>query len=131
VLPLLHGLDSVHGAIYVYNSTIFPHQHALGATFNPDFARTMGRVTAQDTMAGGESWGARGMAGCVPGLRWWVLLSGVQWIFGPILDLGNQPRWSRMVRRVSCGSIVDSKGRWLISGSLVIGSTRPSLRTRT
>lgn len=70
VLPLIHGLDSVHGANYVKGSTIFPQQHGLGATFNPAYAREMGRVTAQDTMAG-----------------------GVQWIYGPILDLGVNSRW--------------------------------------
>jgi beta-glucosidase len=70
VLPLIHGLDSVHGANYVKDATIFPQQHGLGATFNPAHAREMGRVTAQDTMAG-----------------------GVQWIYGPILDLGVNSRW--------------------------------------
>ena len=70
VLPLIHGLDSVHGANYVKGSTIFPQQHGLGATFNPAYAHEMGRVTAQDTMA-----------------------AGVQWIYGPILDLGVNSRW--------------------------------------
>ena len=70
VLPLIHGLDSVHGANYVKNSTIFPQQYGLGATFNPVYAYEMGRVTAQDTMA-----------------------AGVQWIYGPILDLGVNSRW--------------------------------------
>lgn len=36
----------------------------LGATFNPEYAREMGRITARDTMA-----------------------AGIQWIYGPILDL--------------------------------------------
>lgn len=70
VLPLIHGLDSVHGANYVKNATIFPQQHGLGATFNPVYAYEMGRVTARDTMA-----------------------AGVQWIYGPILDLGVNSRW--------------------------------------
>ena len=78
VVPLIHGIDSVHGAVYFKDATLFPHQHALGATFNTAFAREMGRVTAQDTMAG-----------------------GVQWIYGPILDLGVNGRWPRMYETFS------------------------------
>jgi beta-glucosidase-like glycosyl hydrolase len=53
VLPLIHGLDSVRGANHVYGSTLLPHQFGLGATFNPDLARQMGRIAAQDTQAAG------------------------------------------------------------------------------
>lgn len=78
VVPLIHGLDSVHGANYVAGSTIFPQQVNLGATFNPAHAREMGRVTARDTMA-----------------------AGIQWIYGPILDLGINSRWPRMYETFS------------------------------
>jgi len=78
VPPLIHGLDSVHGANYVANGVLFPQQHGLGATFNPTFAAEMGRVTARDTMA-----------------------AGIQWIYGPILDLGVNSRWPRMYETFS------------------------------
>lgn len=73
VVPLIHGLDSVHGANYVADAVMFPQQVGVGATFNPTYAREMGRVTARDTMA-----------------------AGIQWIYGPIVDLGVNSRWPRM-----------------------------------
>ncbi|TFJ88175.1 hypothetical protein NSK_000527 [Nannochloropsis salina CCMP1776] len=94
VLPLIHGLDSVHGANYIKGATIFPHQHGLAATFKPTYAREVGRITAQDTMA-----------------------AGVQWIFAPILDLGVNSRWPRMYETFSEDPhLVSSMGAEIISG---------------
>eukprot|EP00307_Rebecca_sp_RCC1486_P013478 CAMPEP_0119434146 /NCGR_PEP_ID=MMETSP1335-20130426/50521_1 /TAXON_ID=259385 /ORGANISM="Chrysoculter rhomboideus, Strain RCC1486" /LENGTH=1088 /DNA_ID=CAMNT_0007460001 /DNA_START=24 /DNA_END=3290 /DNA_ORIENTATION=+ len=73
VPPILYGLDSVHGASYVYGATLFGHQIALGATFDREMARASGRVTARDTLA-----------------------AGVPWLFAPILGLSTQPSWSRV-----------------------------------
>ncbi|KAF4323714.1 hypothetical protein BBO99_00000862 [Phytophthora kernoviae] len=70
--PILYGLDSVHGANYVTGAIIFPQQINGGASFNPDLAYEMGRITARDTLAG-----------------------GIPWIFGPILDISQNPLWSR------------------------------------
>ncbi|KAG7399859.1 hypothetical protein PHYBOEH_007720 [Phytophthora boehmeriae] len=70
--PILYGLDSVHGANYVTGAVIFPQQINAGASFNVDLAYEMGRITARDTLA-----------------------AGIPWIFGPILDISQNPLWSR------------------------------------
>lgn len=70
--PILYGLDSVHGANYVTGAIIFPQQINAGASFNPDLAFEMGRITARDTLA-----------------------AGIPWVFGPILDISQNPLWSR------------------------------------
>ncbi|CAM9183615.1 unnamed protein product [Choristocarpus tenellus] len=72
-IPLLIGLDSVHGANYVEGSVLFPHQIALAATFNVEMSRTSGRVAARDTRA-----------------------AGIPWIFSPILGIATQPLWPRV-----------------------------------
>mmetsp|Transcript_28452 Transcript_28452/g.62296 ORF Transcript_28452/g.62296 Transcript_28452/m.62296 type:complete len:182 (+) Transcript_28452:189-734(+) len=52
---MLFGIDSVHGAVYIENATIFPQQINIAATFNPEFAEQMGSITAKDTRMAG-SW---------------------------------------------------------------------------
>lgn len=72
-LPVLYGVDAVHGANYVQGSTLFPQEIALAATWNPSLAREMGRITAYETRA-----------------------SGVPWVFSPELDVCRTPVWPRI-----------------------------------
>ena len=71
-IPIIYGLDSVHGANYVYGATIFPQSIAIAATFNRSAAFTMASVGAKDTRA-----------------------AGVPWAFAPILGLMSNPEWPR------------------------------------
>lgn len=71
-IPILYGVDAVHGANYVQGGTLFPHNLALGATFNRELARVAGAVTARETGA-----------------------TGVPWTFSPVLDVGREPLWGR------------------------------------
>ncbi|TMW60779.1 hypothetical protein Poli38472_000821 [Pythium oligandrum] len=70
--PVIYGIDSVHGAIFVQNATIFGQQINGGASFNPDLVRKMGEITGRDTAA-----------------------AGIPWIFGPILEISQNPLWAR------------------------------------
>ena len=72
-IPVIYGIDAIHGVTYTAGSTIFPHELALAATWNPSLAYTMGEVTAYETRA-----------------------SNIPWNFSPVLDLGLDPRYSRM-----------------------------------
>ncbi|MEO1717602.1 MAG: glycoside hydrolase family 3 N-terminal domain-containing protein, partial [Planctomycetota bacterium] len=71
-IPLLYGIDSVHGANYITGATLFPHNLTLGATFNPELARQSGAVAAADSRA-----------------------VGLNWNFAPVGDIGRAPSWSR------------------------------------
>jgi beta-glucosidase len=70
--PILYGIDAIHGVNYTVGATLFPQQIGLAASWNPDLAYEMGRITAYETRA-----------------------SGIPWNFSPVLDLGRQPLWSR------------------------------------
>ncbi len=72
-IPIVYGLDQIHGTTYTVGGTLFPQAIAMGATFNPDLARQGAAITAYETKAG-----------------------SVPWNFSPVLDLGRDPRWSRM-----------------------------------
>ncbi len=55
-IPIVYGLDSVHGANYVYKAAIFPQSINAVASFNRDIARAQGAITAKDTRATGIPW---------------------------------------------------------------------------
>ncbi|WP_213980658.1 glycoside hydrolase family 3 protein [Sphingomonas sp. dw_22] len=71
-IPLLFGLDAVHGNNNVIGATIFPHNIALGAANDPALIRRIGEVTAIETAA-----------------------TGPDWAFGPTLAVPQDDRWGR------------------------------------
>lgn len=72
-IPIIYGIDHIHGATYLDQSTIFPQSINLGATFNPAHAYNMGWVTAYESADLGHHWN-----------------------FAPILDIGVNPLWPRI-----------------------------------
>jgi beta-glucosidase len=90
----IYGVDSVHGANYVDNATIFPQQVNMGATFNRDLAVQFGDITARDTRA-----------------------TGIPWTFTPILDIGMQPSWPRQWECFSEDPFLTAElGKYVIHG---------------
>lgn len=71
-IPIIYGLDHMHGASYVSGAAIFPHNINLGATFNPEFARQEARATVMESADLGHLW-----------------------VFAPVLDLGLNVYWPR------------------------------------
>jgi beta-glucosidase len=71
-IPILYGIDSIHGASYIYGSTLFPHAIGVAASFNKDWGYSTGQIAAKDTRA-----------------------AGIPWLFAPVLGLALQPLWSR------------------------------------
>lgn len=72
-IPVLYGIDAIHGNNYTLNSVLFPQQIAQAATFNTEMVRKAAEVTAYETRA-----------------------SFIPWSFSPVLDLGRQPVWPRI-----------------------------------
>jgi len=71
-IPVIYGLDGIHGQTYTLDATLFPQSIAMAATRNPQLAVDAAKVTAKELRA-----------------------SGVRWNFAPVLDCGRQPLWSR------------------------------------
>ena len=71
-IPVIYGLDGIHGQTYTLNATLFPQNIAIAATRDPELAALAARVGAKELRA-----------------------SGVRWNFAPVLDCGRQPLWSR------------------------------------
>ncbi|MGV3540730.1 MAG: glycoside hydrolase family 3 N-terminal domain-containing protein [Rufibacter sp.] len=71
-IPVIYGIDAIHGANYLAGSTLFPHNIGMAATRNPDLVNQAAKITAIETRA-----------------------SGIPWNFDPVLDVGRQPLWPR------------------------------------
>jgi beta-glucosidase len=71
-IPLLYGIDSVHGDGNMYGATVFPHNIGLGATRDPALVRAVEHATAEETRA-----------------------SGPQWTFAPCICSAQDDRWGR------------------------------------
>ncbi len=71
-IPVLYGIDAIHGANYARNSTLFPHQLAQAASWNPSLVSEIAKTTAYETRC-----------------------CGIPWVFSPIVDVGRQPLWSQ------------------------------------
>lgn len=72
-IPILYGIDSIHGANYVLGATIFPQNIAMAAAGNVALVEKAAEITAMETRA-----------------------VGIPWNFNPVLDLARQPMWPRV-----------------------------------
>ena len=71
-IPILYGVDAVHGQSHVVGATIFPHPIGLGATGDAALVEQIGRVTATETAA-----------------------TGIRWTYGPVVAVPQDVRWGR------------------------------------
>jgi beta-glucosidase len=93
-IPIIYGIDAIHGVTYTKGSTLFPHNIGLAATRNPMLANQIASVTAKETRA-----------------------SGIRWNFDPVLDVGRNPLWPRFCETFGEDPfLVSSMGSELIKG---------------
>ena len=71
-IPVIYGLDGIHGQTYTLDATLFPQNIGMAATRNIELVKAITKVAAKELRA-----------------------SGVRWNFAPVLDIGRQPLWSR------------------------------------
>lgn len=72
-IPCIYGVDQIHGTTYILDGTMFPQGINMGAAFNRELTEKAAAISAYETKAG-----------CIP------------WTYAPVVDLGRDPRWSRM-----------------------------------
>lgn len=71
-IPMIYGIDAVHGHNNVYNATIFPHNVGLGVTRDPKLIKKIGTATAREVRA-----------------------TGIPYAFAPCIAVCRDPRWGR------------------------------------
>jgi len=71
-IPIIFGIDAVHGQSNIVGATLFPHNIGLGAARNPELLRRIGEITALETRA-----------------------TGMEWTFAPTVAVPQDDRWGR------------------------------------
>ncbi len=71
-IPLLYGVDAVHGHNNIPGATVFPHNIALGCTRDAALVEKIGRITAEEVRA-----------------------TAINWVFGPCVTVPQDVRWGR------------------------------------
>lgn len=93
-IPLIYGIDAVHGNNNLYGATIFPHNIGLGAANDPELMYDIGEATAKE-----------------------MLVTGITWNFSPALSVVQDIRWGRTYEGYSENvSIHQSLGSAYIEG---------------
>ena len=93
-IPIIYGVDAVHGHGNMQNATVFPHNIGLGAANNPELTEKIGRATAEEMLA-----------------------SGIPWNFAPVVAVVQDVRWGRTYEGYSENTeIVSSLGAAYIRG---------------
>ena len=72
-IPVLYGIDAIHGAGYTSGATLYPQQIGQGASFNPELVKKLNELTAYEMRA-----------------------SNIPWTFSPVMDMGRDPRDPRI-----------------------------------
>ncbi|MEV4641186.1 glycoside hydrolase family 3 N-terminal domain-containing protein [Actinoplanes sp. NPDC049548] len=102
-IPIMFGIDAVHGANHVYGGTVFPHNVGLGATRDPALVERIGRVTATEVAA-----------------------TGIDWTFSPCLCVARDDHWGRVYE-----SFGETPANPSAMTSLITGMQGPSLNEPT
>ena len=77
-IPVIYGIDAVHGNVLIENPIVFPHNIGLGAANDPELMGEMGAIIAQEMSA-----------------------AGIHWNFGPCVACALDPRWGRTFESMS------------------------------
>lgn len=88
-IPLIFGVDSVHGHGHVYGATIFPHNIGLGATHDPALVEQIGHITAEEMTATGIRWNFAPVVAVPQDIRWGRTYEGYSENTGLVTDLGT------------------------------------------
>ena len=72
-IPVIYGIDAIHGSNYISEATLFPQSIAMAAARNPELVKKSAEITAYETR-----------------------IAGIPWNFNPVLGLGRNPLWPRL-----------------------------------
>ncbi|WP_108870366.1 glycoside hydrolase family 3 N-terminal domain-containing protein [Aquimarina aquimarini] len=93
-IPIIYGIDAIHGASYTDGAVLFPQQIGMAATWNPELVEKCMAIAAYETRA-----------------------SSIPWVFSPDLDLPRNPVWSRFWETFGEDTYLSSQmGKAMING---------------
>src|SRR5258706_7372554 len=108
-IPLIYGIDAVHGHGNLKNATIFPHSIGLGAANDPALTEKIGRATSEE-----------------------ILATSIPWSFSPVVAVVQDVRWGRTYEGFSENTdIVSSLGAEYIKGMQALEASDPASQGQT
>ncbi len=108
-IPLIYGIDAVHGHGNLKNATIFPHNIGLGAANDPALTEKIGRATSEE-----------------------ILATSIPWSFSPVVAVVQDVRWGRTYEGFSENTdIVSSLGAEYIKGMQALEASDPASQGQT
>lgn len=105
-IPIIYGIDAVHGHNNVKGATVFPHNIGLGATRDPALVQQIGQATAEE-----------------------VAGTGIDWTFAPCLCVARNERWGRTYESFGEDPTIAQSMTTIITGfqGTVLGGTSTSI----
>jgi len=103
-IPVLYGIDNIHGANYVNGSVMFPHQIAVAATWNTELSKLVGEITSYESRA-----------------------ASLPWNFNPNADVAMNPLWGRIAESFGEDSYLISE----MTNAYIAGSQEKGLQNTT
>lgn len=110
-IPMIYGVDAVHGHSNLAGAVVFPHNIGLGATRNTELVAQIGRITAAELIA-----------------------TGIYWNFSPVLAVPQDIRWGRsyegysentaLVTELSTAMLIGLQGESLSDARSVLGTPK-------
>lgn len=110
-IPLVYGVDAVHGHNNVYGAVIFPHNIGLGCTWNADLVTSINQITAKEVAA-----------------------TGMDWTFSPCIAVVRDERWGRtyegfgetpeIQKMMSSASVIGLQGESLASSETILACAK-------
>lgn len=110
-IPMIYGVDAVHGHSNLIGAVIFPHNIGLGASRNPEIVQEASRITALEMIA-----------------------TGIYWNYAPVLAVPQDIRWGRtyegysenteLVTELSSAALKGLQGAGLGEGNSVLGTAK-------
>jgi len=110
-IPLIYGVDAVHGHNNVYGAVIFPHNIGLGCTWNTELVTTINQITAKEVAA-----------------------TGIDWTFSPCIAVPQDERWGRtyegfgetpeIQKLMSSASVIGLQGDDLSEGETILACAK-------
>jgi beta-glucosidase len=130
-IPMIYGIDAVHGVGHLRGATVFPQNIGLGATRDPELVRQIGQATAEEMLALGIPWNFAPVVAVPQDVRWGRTYEGYSEDTGLVSELGAA--YIRGLQSIPAGQtaapgqtigVLASTKHYLGDGGTIWGSSR-------
>lgn len=124
-IPVIYGVDAVHGHNNLSGAVIFPHNIGLGAARNPELVAEIGRITAAEMLATGSTWNFSPVLAVPQDIRWGRTYEGYSENTELVTELSTAMLLGLQGETLSdAGSVLGTPKHYVGDGGTTFGSSR-------